>query len=104
MNKSLRLLPYFHQKGHVIRQLHLSAGSCGRFVYYNIHRRSQNPRHQDENHFEHEALKLDVDSPQYLDKLCDLWTEKMSVQHDLIFKKGAAKNRGVFPDKFKWWF
>jgi len=68
------------------RSLHTSITNNGRFTYYNIHRKSTNPKHQNENHFENEALKFEFDA-KYIDNICEVWTEKMSVQRELLFKK-----------------
>lgn len=39
------------------------------------------------NYFENEALKLQP-APGYIDRLCEIWFDKMSSQRDLTFKSG----------------
>uniref|UniRef100_A0A915HRV0 Small ribosomal subunit protein uS15m n=1 Tax=Romanomermis culicivorax TaxID=13658 RepID=A0A915HRV0_ROMCU len=67
-------------------KLHTAPQRSGKFVYCNIDKKCNDPAQQDEDFFNKKALTFEF-GPGYIDKLTDLYMEKLYVRRDLSFKK-----------------
>lgn len=85
MNNPLRFIGNYQQ----IRRFHLTSVHLrGRFKYYRVDKPCPDPKYQAKDYFENEGLKVDLLSPDYIEKLGAIWFNKQEYKHELLRKSG----------------